>query len=342
MSQEKKDTVRFRGKPYQVKKRIRIRDRTYFLVERFAAGERRRYMAICPAAPPDERKCAVYLFSRDKASQQHIGALRRISRKPGMTNLPRIISFADHGHDVAVAASWIEGMTLDEYLRDADGGVLTRRSPTNIMRCYTGLALGLRQFHGHCEMIHGDIKPANLVLTRNPQRIVMIDFGSAWMKATAAYRDDGDGNTDPYASPEQRTDSRSANEAVDQFSASVVAYELLTGQLPYGGMGGKAGLPGNREVYESQWEPPSELSPHGKDVPRRIWDRVDTILRRALSLSPEDRYPTDDAWLVDLNGLRSEIDRKTVLSGGQGWVIRCGNFLSRLLNRSGSRLKVDR
>ena len=332
MNQENSETIRHRGKEYPVLNRIRIGDRSYFLIEKIAQSDKARFKAICPKAPSDEQKCLVFLFPSDQASMQHIKVLRGISRKPGTTNLPRILSYAHHDGDVAVATSWINGVTLDEYLHRADEGVLTRRSPTNIMTQYQGLALGLRSLHRHRGIIHGDIKPGNLVLTANSQRIVMIDFGSAWMKSTAVYRSDGDGNSEKYAAPEQLTDSPGIYEAVDQFSASVVVYELLTGQVPYGGMGGKAGLPGNREIYESQWQPPSKLSPHKKDLPKRIWDRIDKILQRTLSLDPEDRYPTDAAWLSDLSALRSEIDHKPEGIPANHWMIRCGNFFSRVLN----------
>ncbi len=334
MSRGSGDTIRHRGKDRPVLERIRVGNCNYLLIEQVARGDRRRYKAIAPAAPPDERVCAVLLLPREKASLQYIKVLRRLSREGGNTNLPRIVSFGNHGEDIAVATNWIKGITLDEYLRDADKGVLTRRSPTNIMRCYTGLALGLRQLHRYRGIIHGDIKPGNLVLTSSPQRLVMIDFGSAWMKATTTSRSDGDGNSEHYAAPEQLIDSPGIYEAIDQFSASLVAYELLTGQLPYGGMGGKAGLADRRDIYERQWEPPSGSSPHRKDIPRRVWDRIDAILGRALSLSPEDRYPTDNAWLADLHGLRSEIDRKTQRIPPNHWMLRCGSFFSRVLNRA--------
>ena len=70
-------TVRYRGKEYPVLKAIRIRDRTYFLIERIARASRERYKAICPAAPPDERKCGVLLFPHDQASMQHIKVRKR-------------------------------------------------------------------------------------------------------------------------------------------------------------------------------------------------------------------------------------------------------------------------
>lgn len=263
---------------------------------------------------------------------QHVKVLRRLSQQ-NPSNLSRIISYGEWRDDVAIAVNWIAGVTLDEYLRHADEGVLTRRSPTNIMRCYTGLALGLRQLHSHAGVIHGDLKPGNLVLTNRSQRLVMIDFGSAWMTMKTLHRDPSDGETEAYAAPEQLFDGPAAYEAIDQFSASAIAYELMTGQLPYGGMGGRAGLPEKIATYEKQWKPPSGLSPHRNDVPQRIWDRIDAILKRAMSLDPEDRYPTDDAWLEDLNALRSEIDRKAEAVPKNHWMLKGARFVSRIMGR---------
>lgn len=327
------DTIRHGGKEWPVLEELRIGDRTYFLIEKVSRGERKRYRAVCPKAPPDERMCAVMLLPRETASLQHVKALLATSRN-GNASLPRILSFADDDEHIAVATSWIQGITLDEFLRKADEGVVSRRSPTNIMMQYRGLALGLRGLHKHCGLVHGDIKPSNLVLTLRPQRIVMIDLGSAWMKATAAHRNDGDGHSEAYGAPEQLIGSPGVYDAADQFSASLVAYELLTGRIPYGGVGGKAGLPKHRSIYERQWEPPSRLSPQGNNVPKRIRDRIDSILKTALSLDPEKRYTTDDAWLEDLDALRSEIDRKTDAIPESHWMLQCGQFLSRLWSRN--------
>lgn len=332
MRRNTRETVRYRGKDYPVLESIRIRDRIYFLIERIARTPRQRFKAICPSAPPNERKCALLLLPRDETSMQHIKVLRRLSQQ-SPSNLPRIISYAERRDDVAIAVNWVEGVALDEYLLHADEGVLTRRSPTNIMQCYTGLALGLRQLHNHAGVIHSDLKPGNLVLTSRSQRLVMIDFGSAWMKMKTMHRQPSDGETEAYAAPEQLFDGPAVYEAIDQFSASVVAYELMTSQVPYGGMGGRAGLPDNIDVYGKQWKLPSELSPHRSDVPRRIWDRIDTILKRALSLDSEDRYPTDDAWLEDLNALRSEIDRKAEAVSENHWMLKGARLLSRIMGR---------
>ena len=42
-------------------------------------------------------------------------------------------------------------------------------------------------------ILHGDIKPENLILAREPNRLVMIDFGTAWTTERTTRRDQGGG-----------------------------------------------------------------------------------------------------------------------------------------------------
>ena len=148
-------------------------------------------------------------------------------------------------------------------------------------------------------IVHGDIKPENLILAREPNRLVMIDFGAAWMAERTTRRDPGDGSSRYYPAPEQLDDpQRSDVDALlvdarsDQFSATVVAYEMLTGVRPYGEMAGEAGLQENRATYEPLYRPPSQLSPMRHQIPPRIWRLVDEVIGRGLKLDAADRFPS--------------------------------------------------
>ena len=102
--------------------------------------------------------------------------------------------------------------------------------------------------HHKKNFVHGDIRPENLVLCREPNRLVLIDFGSAWPVEKTTARSLGDGVSEFYSAPEQLRDNRFADFRSDQFSASVVFYELLTLDLPYEGLGGKA-----EDLDQRQW-----------------------------------------------------------------------------------------
>jgi len=92
----------------------------------------------------------------------------------------------------------------------------------------------------------------------------LIDFGSAW----TTRRTEGDGHHRCYAAPELQIGSTRVTLASDQFSVSVLLFELLTLQLPYGGLGGKAGRPEFLPRTADTLVPPSQISPSCEQLPR--------------------------------------------------------------------------
>ena len=151
-------------------------------------------------------------------------------------------------------------------------------------------------------IVHRDIKPANLVLTREPNRLVMIDFGSAWMVEKSYRRISGDGISKFFAAPELQIDPSTADFRSDQFSTTAVAYWMLTGKVPYGGLGGTAGTPEKRSTQESLYKPPSRLCPVRQEIPKRIWRLVDGIVETGLALDPTSRFQSDSLWVDALVG----------------------------------------
>ena len=103
-----------------------------------------------------------------------------------------------------------------------------------------------------------------------------------------------------------------------------------TGEVPYGGMGGQAGLPQNRPVYERRYQPPSRLCPYRGRVPKRIWQVIDEILTTGLALDANRRFQSSPLWLDALEDLYCEMRRK----------VRFGfwdSLLIRLFERFGGR-----
>jgi hypothetical protein len=60
--------------------------------------------------------------------------------------------------------------------------------------------------------------------------------------------------------------------------------------------------------------PPSRLSPDRRRLPRDIWTGVDRIVTTGLSLEPDGRYPTCDAWLQEFNCVYAAMQPKPQLS----------------------------
>jgi len=158
------------------------------------------------------------------------------------------------------------------------------------VRRIRSLAHALSTLHRHCQVVHGDIKPANLVLPSDPGTISMIDFGNCWPIERTFYRVEGDGLDQFYSAPELLSNASIVSPRADQFSAAIVLYEMLTLQRPYAGLGGKAGLAQYRNEAERSYRKPSQLLQDKDRIPRLILDELDLLLGRALLLEPESRF----------------------------------------------------
>ncbi|NUM36468.1 MAG: serine/threonine protein kinase [Candidatus Brocadiae bacterium] len=134
---------------------------------------------------------------------------------------------------------------------------------------------GLKEAHRH-GLVHGDIKPGNLMLKKEGSRwkLGIVDFGLAVYapeKGTV-------GGTPFYMSPEQLLGS-SGNKTSDLYSAAVCTYQMITGRFPI-----QAASP-EELIYRILQEDPIPPSRFRK-IPRLM----DRVFANALSLEPESRY----------------------------------------------------
>ncbi len=102
------------------------------------------------------------------------------------------------------------------------------------------VCVGLQDVHA-AGLIHRDVKPSNLFLTRGEnaeRRVKILDLGVCKWSANTRARDELTGpstllGSPSYASPEQLKDSSAVDERTDVWSLGVVLFELLTGQGPF-------------------------------------------------------------------------------------------------------------
>ncbi len=91
---------------------------------------------------------------------------------------------------------------------------------------------GIERLH-FARIIHRDIKPFNLMLT-NDDRVKIIDFGLSRVRGEEKMAIPGMQVGSPYyAAPEQERNPEIADERSDLFSVGIMAYRMVTGQLPY-------------------------------------------------------------------------------------------------------------
>src|ERR1700761_605726 len=230
-----------------------------------------------------DRTVAIKTLRTDLARDQTFQArFRREAQSAASLNHPSIVAVYDTGEDMVghtpvpyIVMEYVDGRTLRELLRDD-----RRLLPERALEITDGVLRALDYRHPH-GIIHRDIKPGNVMLTRQAEVKVM-DFGiaravsdtQATMTQTAQVI-----GTAQYLSPEQargeRVDARS-----DLYSTGCLLYELLTGRPPFTGDSPVA------IAYQHVREepiPPSRLDP---EVPP--W--ADAIVLKAMRKDPGDRY----------------------------------------------------
>ena len=183
--------------------------------------------------------------------------------------------------------TWICGISLRALLRDVRNGAAPRPSVPVVCRIMRGLAHGVAHYHRRINLIHGDISPANLILTPRTTRLVLVDFGSAWPIESSATKVNGDGVTLPYAAPERIARHALEDVRSDQFSLCVVLYELMTLGIPFDGAGGRAGLPQNIATHAATFVAPSHMVANRRRIPSHAFELLDETLRVGLALHPD-------------------------------------------------------
>ena len=227
-------------------------------------------------------------LARDPTFQMRF---RREAQNAAALNHPAIVAVYDTGETESefgplpyIVMEFVDGQTLREIVKSS--GPLSHQRVIEVMADVCA-ALDFSHRHG---IIHRDVKPANVMITKSGAVKVM-DFGIARaladsqnMTQTAAVI-----GTAQYLSPEQArgeaVDARS-----DVYAAGCVLFELLTGEPPFSGDSPVAVA---YQHVREEVRHPSEVNP---DVPHEL----DAIVLKAMSKNPANRYQSSAEMRQDL------------------------------------------
>jgi WD40 repeat protein/class 3 adenylate cyclase/tRNA A-37 threonylcarbamoyl transferase component Bud32 len=145
---------------------------------------------------------------------------------PPHPHLPLVREDFFDGDQYVIAMDWVEGTDLGRVLRGRGRPGL---APSLVVQWLADAAAALTHLHSQAPpVIHGDVKPANLILTRGG-RVTLVDFGLS-SAPNAPHRRAG---TRGYAAPELVA-SATPSRASDIYSLAATAFALLTGGPPTG------------------------------------------------------------------------------------------------------------
>jgi CheY-like chemotaxis protein len=228
-----------------------------------------------------EREVAIKIVRASlHGDPSHVQRFRREAATMARLKSPHLAAvhaFGVHGDATFFAMESVVGSTLADILLDyqrAQAHLPVGRT----VEIVSAVAQALAVAHS-AGIVHRDIKTDNVLIEADSGRVVLVDFGVAYDGSVDA----GDGRvwgTAQYLAPELAADP-TPSPATDQYALGILAYEALTGQVPFDGGDDWAVLLMHRDL----------------PVPRVARERPElraheAVLSRALAKDPAVRYPT--------------------------------------------------
>jgi serine/threonine protein phosphatase PrpC/ribosomal protein L39E len=186
-----------------------------------------------------------------------------------------------------VVTEFVDGLTLTQWMID---------NPRPDLEAVRGIveqiAKGLQAFH-RLEMLHQDLRPDNVMIDRTGTAKI-IDFGSVRIAGIADDAASGPANeilgTAQYTAPEYFL-GEGGSPRSDIFSLGVIAYQMLTGRLPYGAEVSRTRT--KAQQRKLRYRPALD---DNRDIP--AW--VDGALKKAVHRDPYQRYDELSEFVFDL------------------------------------------
>lgn len=181
-------------------------------------------------------------------------------------------------------SAYVEGQTLRQWMLDRP-----KPSFQQVRDIVGQIIAGLRAFHRR-EMLHQDLRPENIMIDAEGH-VTLIDFGSAYVagvQETGPLTDTAEIlGTVQYTAPEYFS-GEPVSWKSDLFSLAVIAYEMMTGRLPFGTDVAKVQSPKDRRALTYRAA--------GEDLPG--W--LDHCLKQALHPDPLKRHAALSEFDADL------------------------------------------
>ena len=224
-------------------------------------------------------------------SQDAARLFEREAKAIARLNHSHILPLFDYGEDIVnetlltyMVMPYCQGGSLDAWLRPKS----ERRSlPPQEAAYLLNQASDALQYAHDQQIIHQDVKPSNFLIRTIREtglpNLLLTDFGVAKFIAANSSNSQSIRGTPSYMAPEQ-WEGNPVTET-DQYALAIMAYQLVTGRLPFQGGPGQM-------MYQHLTSEPQPPSTHMPSLPAD----VDTVILHALAKKPEDRFASISAF----------------------------------------------
>ena len=233
--------------------------------------------------PDLERTGAVKVMQAITPDADTVARFRHEAQAIARMRHPNIVDVYDFGEYQGTPYMIVEYVPGGSLAARMAHGALDRYTALRYLR---GIAAGLDYAHAH-GVVHRDVKPANVLLGADDAP-VLADFGLAKLLQGSSLKSmtGVTTGTPAYMAPEQVT-GRQVGPAADRYSLATIAYEMLTGVIPFDG---EALMELLYAQVHREPAPPSSRYPD-------LGPEVDTVIMRGLAKDPAARWETCTAFV---------------------------------------------
>ncbi|MYM62762.1 bifunctional protein-serine/threonine kinase/phosphatase [Pseudomaricurvus sp. HS19] len=226
-------------------------------------------------------------MSADQTYLEHFLMEEWIARRLNNPHVLKAPPLARQRKSLYLVTEFVEGQTLAQWIIDNPQAPLE-----SVRSIISQIAKGLQAFHRQ-EMLHQDLRPNNIMIDAGGT-VKIIDFGAVHVAGLAELQPEAPQQvpgTAQYTAPEYYL-GESGTPASDVYSLAVIAYQMLSGQFPYG----------SNVARTRSRAAQNKLSYHSvmtDDLQVPLW--VDEALKKATAVDPRRRYREVSEFVHDLH-----------------------------------------
>ncbi|MGB1286601.1 MAG: protein kinase domain-containing protein [Aggregatilineales bacterium] len=197
-----------------------------------------------------------------------------------------------------IAMEYIEGRNLREVLKAYNKQKRTMPVAESLP-VLRDIADALDYAHTQ-DIIHRDIKPSNIIITPDGSRAVLTDFGLALNAIEGTI-----GNTFGsvhYIAPEQAISSAQAVPQSDQYALGIIAYEMLTGQVPFD----------DASAMSVALKHISDPPPPIREINPNVSEAVEAVILKALDKDVDHRFEKSILFIEALERAFASVGQTTL------------------------------